>query len=108
MTSLIPLDFTLCQLELTKTIFTKAVDQGDFTEQEARAICLGMMIGGPLGKGCPHWKIEALTAQIEAGPGWTRETWGLTYLTDKAGRSTPLSQHEEREHARRSHHTDLP
>lgn len=64
--------WTIKQTALAKTVFDKCHREGDLTADEAKAVLMGMAIAGPLGIGCPDWRITALTMHIAAGPPITK------------------------------------
>jgi len=106
-TSLIPLDWTPEQLRLAGVVKRKAFEEGDYSLEEVEAILTGLMIGGPLGIGCPSWKITAITGSIETGPGWTKELWGGTDCLNQREEKERASREEIWEETKRTHHVKL-
>lgn len=67
-----PTKWTQTQEEFAQIIRAKAMETGCFTKNETEALLLGLMIGGPLGLGCPDWRVRSMGQQIETGPKWER------------------------------------
>ena len=66
------------QKDLCRAVIEKTLSPGTFTAEEVAGIILGMTIGGPLGKGCPDWRVRAIKEHIVSGPNWERSLWGLS------------------------------
>ena len=73
MNTLIPSELTSDQRYLATVIIKKCTEHSGFHDGQIKEILLGMTVGGPLGIGCPGWKIRAMAEQIETGPPWTED-----------------------------------
>jgi len=107
MITMLPLEWNPDQIRLAAVVTQKAHHEGDYTMQEVHAILTGMMIGGPLGNGCPQWKIRPIAEAIAAGPGWKQGLFGVDYLFPQAGGSPAEVEAARLEHTARCHHTPL-
>lgn len=69
--------WSIPQKELCRVVITKCFDGGEISESTIAGIILGMSIGGPLGRGCPTWRVNAIRENIESGVPWRSAIWGI-------------------------------
>jgi hypothetical protein len=73
--------WSIPQKNLCRVVITKCLDGGEIEPNTIAGIILGMSIGGPLGRGCPTWRVNAITENIESGVPWRSALWGINSET---------------------------